>query len=189
MILGSLKQDDKVNLERAMRADNRFGGHFVQVGDIICLASSLLSPFLETDAPFENNHPKLQQGHVDRTAQIKSIEADGDSLRLRFKLSTNGDLNHEGLPLASLLIPKGYITLDGISLTLCSVSDGSEFEVMLIKHTQLHVTLSKKIIGDEVNVEFDCLTKSIARTLIGSLTSLVDQAVERALSSRKHPTA
>merc|ERR1712137_157590 len=117
-----------------MRADTRFGGHFVQ-------------------------------GHVDRTAEIESIEKDGDSLRMKFTLGSSST-EHEGLPISLLLIPKGYITIDGISLTLCSVpnpsinsNNPSSFEIMLIQHTQDHVTLSKKSVGDLVNLEFDCLTK------------------------------
>ncbi|KAH9819040.1 hypothetical protein DFH28DRAFT_1053281 [Melampsora americana] len=153
--LGILKVSDQVNLERAMRADTRFGGHFVQ-------------------------------GHVDRTAKIESIEKDGDSLRMKFDLG-NPSSDHEGLPITSLLIPKGYITIDGISLTLCSVPsiNSSSFEIMLIQHTQNHVTLSKKSIGDLVNLEFDCLTKSIARTLVGSMSTMIDAAVAKALLSQK----
>ncbi|KAG0149887.1 hypothetical protein CROQUDRAFT_653193 [Cronartium quercuum f. sp. fusiforme G11] len=159
--LGSLNENDEVNLERAMRADARFGGHFVQ-------------------------------GHVDRTAEIKSITPDGDSLRMVFSFAST--THHENLPLTSLLIPKGYITIDGISLTLCSVSSSTnedqvfEFEVMLIKHTQLHVALSKKQVGQAVNIEFDCLTKSIARTLMGSISSIVQHAVSQAIASRVLPS-
>lgn len=155
--LGLLKVSDQVNLERAMRADTRFGGHFVQ-------------------------------GHVDRTAEIESIEKDGDSLRMKFTFGSN-ITEHESLPISSLLIPKGYITIDGISLTLCSVPDpsrnSSSFEIMLIQHTQNHVTLSKKLVGQMVNIEFDCLTKSIARTLVGSMSSMIDAAVAKALASQK----
>ncbi|KAG5731678.1 hypothetical protein E4T56_gene19783, partial [Termitomyces sp. T112] len=115
--LGERREGEEVNLERAMGADGRFGGHFVQ-------------------------------GHVDGTATVVAREADGDSLRLSFGLADGALLGY--------LIVKGYVTIDGASLTVTQVDDGQgTFDVMLIQHTQATITLGKKAVGARVNVEVD----------------------------------
>jgi len=129
--LGDRKVGDQVNLERALAAHVRFGGHFVQ-------------------------------GHIDDTVTIISRTEDGNSLRLLFQA-------HESTPtrpsLIPYLIPKGYIALDGASLTLTSVSDADRtFGVMLIAHTQSRITLAKKPVGSRVNVEVDMMGKYAIRS-------------------------
>jgi riboflavin synthase alpha subunit len=56
---------------------------------------------------------------------------------------------------------------------------------MLIQDTQDHVPLSKKSVGQLVNIEYDWLTKSVARTLVGSMSAMIDAAVAKALSFQK----
>ena len=122
--LGSLKQNSKVNLERAVSASTRMGGHFVQ-------------------------------GHVDTTATILKVEPDGNALTLRFQPKDRSVLNY--------VVEKGFITLDGASLTVTKVDDlEGWWEVMLIAYTQEKVVTASKKAGDDVNVEVDqvCLTRS-----------------------------
>lgn len=90
------------------------------------------------------------------------------------------------------LIPKGYITLDGTSLTLTHINPPSrEFSIMLIAHTQSKVIMTRKSIGDSVNVECDAVGKWVLKGVEGALSGiggegsavgkLVQEAVERAV--------
>jgi riboflavin synthase len=120
--LGALRPEQPVNLERAMRADSRFGGHIVQ-------------------------------GHVDGTGKIEQMREDGEAHWLRV-----------GFPsvLAPLLIRKGSITVDGISLTVAGLDD-RQFDVMIIPFTWAHTNLASLHAGDRVNLECDIVGKYIAR--------------------------
>ncbi|WFC97669.1 riboflavin synthase [Malassezia yamatoensis] len=105
--------------------------------------------------------------------------------------------NKHTLPLPSTLspyvVPKGYITLDGTSLTLIDVSPPNggalgpedpkipaeetlDFTVMLIPHTQEHIVLPSKKIGDAVNVEFDMVGKYVYRSILGQFQRLDAQS-------------
>ena len=68
------------------------------------------------------------------------------------------------------LVPKGYVAIDGASLTLTSVDDKQRtFGVMLIQHTQEKITLSKKAIGEKVNIEVDMVGKYVEKSVIAAL--------------------
>ena len=67
-----------------------------------------------------------------------------------------------------LLVLKGSIAVDGVSLTLAKVEPG-KFAVMLIPHTIAHTTLGNKAVGDRVNLEFDLLAKHVQK-LVPTLT-------------------
>ncbi|KAG6848867.1 hypothetical protein C0991_012402, partial [Blastosporella zonata] len=151
--LGERKEGEQVNLERAMAAHVRFGGHFVQA-------------------------------HVDTTATVLSKTLDGDSLRIVFLLPEETEERPSLLP---YLIAKGYVTIDGASLTLTRVDDGTRtFEVMLIQHTQTKITLATKEIGAKVNIEADMVGKYVAKSVAAALSGggVVDAAVEAALGRR-----
>lgn len=58
------------------------------------------------------------------------------------------------------ILPKGFIAVDGTSLTVCDVDrQGGAFTFMLIAHTQRHICLPQKSVGDRVNLEADVLGK------------------------------
>lgn len=118
------------------------------------------------------------QGHVDTTANIKSITPDGDSLRYIFQLP------EESTTYLPYIIEKGYITIDGASLTITQVDDAERtFGIMLISHSQTKVTLSKKKAGDKVNIEVDCVGKYV----LGSesrIEAIVERIVERRLKEK-----
>ncbi|KAJ4350251.1 Riboflavin synthase alpha chain [Didymosphaeria variabile] len=128
--LGSLTQGSKVNLERAVSASTRMGGHFVQ-------------------------------GHVDTTATIESITPDGNALTFRFKPRDANVLRY--------VVYKGYVTIDGASLTVTKVEDGPEgfWEVMIIAYTQEKVVTASKKVGEEVNVEVDQVGKYVEKSVAG----------------------
>lgn len=135
--LGRLKKADGVNLERAVSASTRMGGHFVQ-------------------------------GHVDTVASIISITPDGDALTFRFQPRDDGVLRY--------IVEKGYVTLDGTSLTVTKVDDVNKwFEIMLITYSQERVVLSKKKPGDDVNVEVDMVGKYVEKSVQGYLKSLGEE--------------
>jgi riboflavin synthase len=78
-----------------------------------------------------------KQGHVDTTATIISKKPDGDSIRYNFKLTDPAQIPY--------IIEKGYVTIDGASLTVTEVDDTSaSFGIMLISHSQSILTLTNK---------------------------------------------
>ncbi|CAB5380666.1 unnamed protein product [Rhizophagus irregularis] len=136
--LGDLKVGNKVNLERAIAASVRFGGHFVQ-------------------------------GHVDTIATIISMTPEGNSLWVRLSPNDPFYLRY--------IIPKGYICLDGTSLTICEVNDNeSWFSIMLVAYTQAHVIMPTQKVGDKVNVEVDMLGKYVERIVEPMLFGDVQKA-------------
>jgi riboflavin synthase len=97
----------------------------------------------------------LVQGHVDGTTALKTRTAEGDGARLRFALPR---------PLARYVVEKGFITLDGVSLTVAALAK-TTFDVALIPHTARRTTLGTLREGDEVNVEVDMIAKYVERLL------------------------
>ena len=101
----------------------------------------------------------IVQGHIDGTAQVLEIRP-GDAWRvIRFSL----DAAH-----APLVVDKGSIAIDGVSLTVSAVGDepeGSWFEVSLIPETLTATTLGDRVVGDRVNIETDILARQIERML------------------------
>jgi len=66
-----------------------------------------------------------------------------------------------------LMVEKGSIAVDGVSLTLVDVQ-ADRFSVMLIPHTRANTTLGSKGIGDNVNLEFDLLAKHVRKLVMSS---------------------
>ncbi|GGZ94255.1 riboflavin synthase [Ignatzschineria ureiclastica] len=93
----------------------------------------------------------MVSGHIDGEAKLSRIDDLGDIHELTFVLQNA----HEGL-----LIPKGSIAIDGISLTLISVAE-REFKVGIIPHTFAETNLAELKIGGYVNIEFDLVGKYI----------------------------
>ena len=92
------------------------------------------------------------------------------------------------------LIPKGYVAIDGASLTLTEVNDSQRvFGVMLIQHTQEKITLAKKAEGARVNIEADMVGKYVGKSVIAALGGggedeirrLVEKAVENVVAKQK----
>lgn len=95
----------------------------------------------------------IVQGHVDGTATVLETRQSGDWRVVRFAL------NREHAP---LVVDKGSITIDGVSLTVSTVGD-DWCEVSLIPETLVATTLGSLVAGDIVNIETDILARHIAR--------------------------
>ena len=102
----------------------------------------------------------IVQGHIDGTSQVLSID-EGRVWRV-VRLSISPDL-------APLVASKGSITVDGVSLTVSTVSapESAEawFEVSLIPETLAATTLGARVVGDRVNIETDILARHVERML------------------------
>jgi riboflavin synthase len=122
--LGPLQPGDRVNLELALRAGDRLGGHFVQ-------------------------------GHVDGTAEVTEVEEDGFARRLRVGLDPE---------LAGLVVDRGSIALDGVSLTISALGD-DWLEVSLIPETLQRTNLGDAAPGRRLNVECDLVGKHVQRLM------------------------
>ena len=106
------------------------------------------------------------QGHVDGTAAVSRIDNDGDWINMFFETDPS---------LAEQLVPKGSVTVDGISLTVVHVGPTS-FSVALIPHTLQMTTLGDRSVGDRVNIETDILGKYVKKfmTQTGSSPAVND---------------
>ncbi|MCH1984059.1 riboflavin synthase [Ruminococcus sp. OA3] len=122
--LGRLSLGDGVNLERAMSADGRFGGHIVS-------------------------------GHIDGTGVIEDMKREGNAVWVTVEAPND---------ILRLIIEKGSITIDGISLTVAAV-DRTSFKVSVIPHTGEETTLLYKKTGDMVNLENDVVGKYIEKLM------------------------
>ena len=93
------------------------------------------------------------QGHVDATGTIEELRPDADALWVTVSLDP---------ALMRYVVPKGYVALDGTSLTV--VNAGTDrFDVTLVAYTQAHIVLPTRAVGDRVNVEVDVLGKYVER--------------------------
>ena len=120
--LGSLGKNSRVNLERAMVADGRFGGHIVS-------------------------------GHIDGTGIISRIKEEGNAVWIYISAPQS---------ILNLIVEKGSVAVDGISLTVAAVSD-KEFAVSVIPHTRENTALSGKKTGAVVNLENDIIGKYVQK--------------------------
>ncbi|KAL7118307.1 hypothetical protein ACP275_03G128100 [Erythranthe tilingii] len=97
------------------------------------------------------------QGHVDGTGVIADMVPEGDSLWVKVKVSRE---------LLKYIVPKGFIAVDGASLTVVDVFDEElSFNFMLVAYTQQNVVIPLKKVGQKVNLEVDILGKYVERLL------------------------
>ena len=120
--LDGAKAGVKVDLERAMPAYGRFGGHIVS-------------------------------GHIDGTGKITAIRKDGNAVW--YDIETSDEI-------AELIVEKGSIAIDGISLTVAK-TDGTGFSCSIIPHTIGQTILPFKKIGSIVNLETDVVGKYVKK--------------------------
>lgn len=122
--LGQGRQGEFVNLERAMAADGRFGGHIVS-------------------------------GHIDGTGVICASKREENAVWIT--IGTKEDI-------LRLIVEKGSVAIDGISLTVAKVEAG-QFQVSVIPHTGEETTLLHKAVGAQVNLENDVVGKYVEKLL------------------------
>lgn len=119
------------------------------------------------------NSGHFVQGHVDGTGEIVDRWQDEDSLFIKVKVSPE---------LLRYIVPKGFVAVDGTSLTVCDV-DTKEmwFTFMLVEYTQKKIILPAKAIGDLVNIEVDVLGKYSENAMAALLPRL--EALEATVAS------
>lgn len=93
------------------------------------------------------------QGHVDGVAHITAIRAEGES---KFITIT------PPVQLLPYIVMKGYIAIDGVSLTVAAL-DETSFGIAMIAHTQSVVTMGAQAVGEPVNIEVDIIAKYVER--------------------------
>lgn len=122
--LGLLSPGTRLNLERAMPADGRFGGHLVT-------------------------------GHIDGRGSIRSAAREGNAVWYTIGCCPE---------ILRLIVPKGSVAVDGISLTVADTGPGF-FRVSVIPHTASLTSLGGRGPGDTVNLENDCIGRYVERLL------------------------
>lgn len=108
----------------------------LNVGDDVNLERAM-----KADGRFEGH---IVQGHIDGAGEVCGA---GPMLTIKYPT-----------PLKNLIVEKGSIAIDGVSLTICEV-DSEKFSVAIIPHTLEFTTLGKLKTGDKVNLEADILGK------------------------------
>jgi riboflavin synthase len=142
----SLKAGSQLNIERALTLGAHLGGHIV-TGHIDCVGKVLrFDPVLESPFHKDARHPPLLSHNY-----ILEIET-----------------HPENQP---LLVEKGSITINGISLTLAKVHSQSII-LYIIPYTRTHTNLLQINKGDLVNMEFDLFAKLIQKNITHHLQSL-----------------
>lgn len=133
--LGGLRIGDQVNLERAMAADGRFGGHIVS-------------------------------GHIDGVGTVSEMKRESNAVWVTIKAASD---------ILRLIVEKGSVAIDGISLTVAKVGD-KDFSVSIIPHTGSETTLLHRRIGDRVNLENDIVGKYVEKLLLPKNTPDVKES-------------
>ncbi len=142
--LGALEPGDPVDLEPALPADGRLGGHLVQ-------------------------------GHVDGVAEVTDVTEHEEWTTMTFTLPPD---------LEPYVVEKGSIAVDGVSLTVAGVGEGS-FSVGLIPHTLEVTVLGSREPGDPVNLEVDIIAKYVERMLRGGVPTPYAPAPQAAAGSEE----
>jgi len=95
----------------------------------------------------------MVQGHVDDTGRIIALEWEGEALLLQFEAPPE---------VLRYTVPKGFIAVDGISLTITE-KNSSSFRVSVVEYTRQNTTLGSRKKGDVVNLEVDIIAKYVAQ--------------------------
>jgi riboflavin synthase len=95
-------------------------------------------------------------GHVDGVGEISDV--------IKFPAEIKMWIRVKGKEMMKYLVPKGSVTVDGISLTVVDVGK-YKFSVALVPHTVSKTTIGTKVRGDTVNLEFDILSKYLANLI------------------------
>ncbi|XP_058746924.1 riboflavin synthase-like [Vicia villosa] len=110
------------------------------------------------------------QGHVDGTGEIVSMVPEGDSLWVKVRVEKE---------LLKYIVPKGFIAVDGTSLTVVDVFDDEVcFNFMLVAYTQEKIVVPMKKVGQKVNLEVDILGKYVERLLSSGFVSSIATKVD-----------
>lgn len=117
----------------------------------------------------------IVSGHIDGTGVISKMSRDDKAIRI--KIETRPEI-------LKYIVEKGSITIDGISLTVTEVSNW-DFGVSIIEHTQDATTLTKKKVGETVNLENDIVGKYIEK-FVGSFSAKRDENILNLLNDNNY---
>ena len=98
----------------------------------------------------------IVQGHVDGVAEVTRADVVQDMLLLELAIPD---------ALSDLMVDRGSVAVDGVSLTISAAPGGDKIQVSIIEHTRAHTTLGALSAGDRVHVEADILAKHVKRLL------------------------
>ena len=102
----------------------------------------------------------LVQGHVDATGRLADIIQDGSALLFRFEAPPE---------VMRYIVEKGFIAVDGISLTVTNRDDTS-FQISMVEFTRRHTVMGERRVGDRVNLEVDIIAKYVEQLVQGRRT-------------------
>lgn len=102
------------------------------------------------------------QGHVDGVAAVTLARPEGDALIVELALPPG---------LSELMVDRGSIAVDGVSLTIVGPPSGDRVRLSLIEHTRSHTTIGALKAGDQVHVEADMLAKHVRRLMLERLNA------------------
>jgi riboflavin synthase len=139
--------DDEVALDVIPETLRRTNLAEMSIGGLVNLERPM-----PVDGRFDGH---IVQGHVDGVGVVSSFARGGDGAVMTIRPDDS---------LLPFLVEKGSITVDGVSLTVATLSQGT-FDVALIPHTLEVTTLGLRIEGDTVNLEADVLAKYVGRLL------------------------
>ncbi len=123
--LGKLQRGSIVNLERALKVNERIGGHYVQ-------------------------------GHIDGIGELAALEEQGAAWLVTIKIAPR---------LAQYVVKKGYVAVDGMSLTVVEEAT-DQFSVVFIPHTQAATIVKAYCLGTQLNIEVDIVGKYVEKFLV-----------------------
>ena len=112
-----------------------------------------MEPAMRADDRFEGH---IVQGHIDAIGIVKSITRNSNSVDIVIGVDKKHIIN---------IIPKGSITIDGVSLTINDVFEDS-FRLTIIPHTIKETLIGTYKIGDKINIETDLFARYISRILL-----------------------
>jgi len=122
----------------------------LQVGDEVNVERSMM-----LNARLDGH---LVQGHVDETAVCTDVQSADGSTIFTFDYPNDAEKARNGY----LIVEKGSVTVNGVSLTACEPTSSS-FSVCIIPYTMAHTNFHALRVGDRVNIEFDIVGKYICR--------------------------
>jgi riboflavin synthase len=94
----------------------------------------------------------LVQGHIDDTGKLMQVVREGEAVLMRFQAKPD---------IMRYIVPKGFIAVDGISLTV-TTKDNDTFGISIVGYTLQHTILADRKPGDMVNLEVDIIGKYVA---------------------------
>ncbi len=110
----------------------------------------------------------LVQGHIDDTGRLASITQEGEAVLMRFEASPE---------VMRYVVPKGFIAVDGTSLTVVD-KDAASFSVSIVGYTRQHTSLADKKISDTVNLEVDIIGKYVAEFMKPQSTGITAEFLQ-----------